>query len=111
MTFLVSAGCQDTGRFGVVVSTHTPAVDRTICVCSPGRGIAVVRALGSAALLVRASKLLDVNNDAAWIVDALSLSDSHPELRQLAAFDSAGRSRRERAKKPLWAGTSSATDM
>jgi uncharacterized Ntn-hydrolase superfamily protein len=77
------AGCQDTGRFGVVVSTYTPAVGRTICVCSPGRGITVVQALGSAELLVRAGKMLDVNNDAAWIIDALSLSDSHPELRRL----------------------------
>ncbi|OIQ71491.1 hypothetical protein GALL_468930 [mine drainage metagenome] len=34
-------------------------------------------------LLVHTGKLLDVNNDAAWIVDALSLSDSHPELRCL----------------------------
>ncbi|RTL75073.1 MAG: hypothetical protein EKK35_23460 [Bradyrhizobiaceae bacterium] len=78
---------QDTGRFDGVISTYMPAVGHATCVCSPGLGITVVQALASAELLVK----LDVNNDAAWIVDARSLSDSHPELRQLAAFDSADR--------------------
>jgi hypothetical protein len=85
MTFSMIAQGQDTGRFDVVVSTYTPAVGHATCICSPGLGITVVQALSSAELLVK----LDVNNDAAWIVDALTLSDSHPELRQLAAFDSA----------------------
>lgn len=105
MTFSLIARCPDTGRLGVVVSTYTPAAARAISVCAPGGGIVVVQALGSAELLERAGKLLDVNADAAWIVEALSLSDSHPELRQLAAVDAAGRAAaRTGAKNPAWAG-------
>lgn len=105
MTFSMIARCPDTGHLGVVVSTYTPAAARAMCVCSPGRGIAVVQALGSAALLERAGKLLEVNADAGWIVEALALSDSHPQLRQLAAVDASGRvAARTGAGNPSWAG-------
>jgi len=97
MTFSTIALGQDTGRFDVVVSTYTLAVGHATCVCSPGLGITVVQALASAELLVK----LDVNNDAAWIVDALSLSDSHPELRQLAVIDRAGRAAARGRKRTL----------
>ena len=105
MTFSLIARCPDTGNFGVVVSTYTPAAGRAIAVCSAGRAIAVVQALGSAELLVRAQKLIDVKRDAHWIVDALSSSDEHPELRQVAAVDCEGRAAaRTGAKNPGWAG-------
>lgn len=55
-------------------------------------------------LLVRAAKLLDVNSDAAWIVDALLLSDSRPEMRELAAIDSAGRAVARTGKKEPFMG-------
>lgn len=61
MTFSTIARRPDTGHLGVVVATYTPAAARAICVCSPGRGIAVVQALGSAALVERAGKLLEVD--------------------------------------------------
>lgn len=92
MTFSMIAQGQDTGRFDGVISTYMPAVGDATCVCSPGPGITVVQALSSAELLVK----LDVNNDAAWIVDA---AERQPSGCQLAAFDSA--SRAARAKKTL----------
>lgn len=97
MTFSMIAQGQDTGRFDVVVSTYTPAVGHATGVCSPGLGITAMQVLSSAELPVK----LDVSNDAAWIVDALSLSDSHPELRQLAVTDSAGRAVARGQKRTL----------
>jgi uncharacterized Ntn-hydrolase superfamily protein len=104
MTFSMIAQGQDTGRFDIIVSTYTPAVDGAICACSPNRGIAIMQVLGPAERLVRAGKLLDVNNDGAWIVDALSLSGSHPELRQLAAINSASRAATCAGKKEPFMG-------
>jgi uncharacterized Ntn-hydrolase superfamily protein len=105
MTFSLIGRCPETGNLGMVVSTYTPAAARAMCVCVPGRAIAVVQALGSAELLERAGKLIDVNADAKWIVEALALSDNHPELRQLAAVDASGRAAaRTGEKNPAWAG-------
>lgn len=105
MTFSLIARCPQTGAFDMVVSTFTPAAARAICVCTPGSAIAVVQALGSAELLMRAAKLIDVNANADWIVESIASSDSHPQLRQLAAVDSSGRAAaRTGEKNPSWAG-------
>jgi uncharacterized Ntn-hydrolase superfamily protein len=105
MTFSLIARCAKTGNLGMVVATYTPAAARAICVCSPGRGIAVVQALGSAEMLTRAGKMLDVDANADWIVKALALSDNNPELRQLAAVDAKGRAAaRTGERNPSWAG-------
>jgi uncharacterized Ntn-hydrolase superfamily protein len=105
MTFSLIARCPQSGDLGMVVSTYTPAAARAMCVCSPGRGIAVVQALGSAEMLERAAKLLDVKVDAEWMIASLALADSHPEFRQIAAVDAQGRAAaRTGQKNPAWAG-------
>ena len=91
MTFSLAARDPATGAFGMVVTSSSPAVASRCLHLRPGSGAAASQNVTNPAL---GPRLLDLLQDGATAEGAIArvvAEEAHPESRQLAAVDGAGR--------------------
>lgn len=91
MTFSLLARCPETGRFGMVISSSSPAVAARCAHARAGAGVAASQNITDPAL---GSRLLDLMAAGASAGDAVAQvvgEAAHVAYRQLMAVDAAGR--------------------
>lgn len=90
MTFSVVARCEDTGMFGVAVSSSSPAVAARCAYAQAGVGAVASQNVTDPTLGPRALDLLSFGTPAPKAVAVLAATTAHMEYRQLLAVDAAG---------------------
>jgi uncharacterized Ntn-hydrolase superfamily protein len=91
MTFSLVARCGETGRFGVVIASSSPAVAARCAHARAGIGAVATQNVTNPALGPRMLDLLTHGGDAAAAVAGAVAADAHPAYRQLLAIGAAGR--------------------
>lgn len=92
MTFSVVARCEETGMFGVAVSSSSPAVAARCAYAQAGVGAVASQNVTDPTLGTRGLELLAQGASAPETVEILRHNDPHIDYRQVLAVDSAGRS-------------------
>ncbi len=90
MTFSLVARCPETGRFGIVISSSSPAVAARCAHVRAGVGAVATQNVTDPRLGPAALDLMDGGATAAGAVAALVRAMAHPDYRQLLAVDAAG---------------------
>ncbi|MHC8507877.1 MAG: DUF1028 domain-containing protein [Rhodospirillales bacterium] len=90
MTFSVAARCAETGMFGAVVSSSSPAVGARCAFARADAGAALSQNVTDPRLGVRLLDLMAAGESAEDAVAAVSQTAEHAEYRQLAAVDGLG---------------------
>ena len=91
MTFSLLARCPDTGAFGMVISSSSPAVAARCAHARAGVGVAATQNITDPAL---GPRLLDLMQDGASALEAMArvvAEAPHVDYRQLMCVDAAGR--------------------
>ena len=91
MTFSLAARDPDTGAFGLVVCSSSPAVAARCLHLRPGVGAAASQNVTNPALGPRLLDLLQAGATAEGSLSAVTAQEKHPEHRQLTVVDTAGR--------------------
>jgi uncharacterized Ntn-hydrolase superfamily protein len=111
MTFSLVGRCARTGRFGVVVTSSSPAVAARCAWARAGVGAVATQNITDPMLGPRLLDLLAFGRSAREAVDAVVASAPHIEFRQLTAVDADGRTASYSGPKALGRfGTASGTD-
>ncbi len=92
MTFSIAARCAETGKFGVAVSSSSPAVAARCAHARAGVGAVSSQNVTDPSLGTAALDLLALGADAAQAVEVLRASRPHMEYRQVLIVDVQGRS-------------------
>jgi uncharacterized Ntn-hydrolase superfamily protein len=92
MTFSIVARCEQTGMFGVAVSSSSPAVAARCAHARAGIGAVASQNITDPALGVRALDLMRLGASASQAIDALRGSADFMEYRQLLIVDARGQS-------------------
>ncbi|RYE64340.1 MAG: DUF1028 domain-containing protein [Oxalobacteraceae bacterium] len=90
MTFSIVARCEETGQFGVAISSSSPAVAARCAWAQPGIGAVATQNVTNPALGPKMLEELAKGAKAADAVVAARQSDSFPDYRQLLAIDAQG---------------------
>jgi uncharacterized Ntn-hydrolase superfamily protein len=90
MTFSLLARCPDTGRFGMVISSSSPAVAARCAHARAGIGVAATQNITDPALGPRLLDEMAHGLSAADAMDAVTASAPFIDYRQLLAVDAAG---------------------
>lgn len=91
MTFSLLARCPDTGRFGMVISSSSPAVASRCAHARAGVGVAAAQNITDPALGPRLLDLMGQGLSAPEAMARVVAGAPHIEFRQLMAVDRAGR--------------------
>ena len=91
MTFSLAARDPATGAFGLVLSSSSPAVAARCAHLRAGVGAAASQNVTNPALGPRLLDLLQAGATAPEAIAAVTAEEAHPEYRQLAVVDAAGR--------------------
>ena len=91
MTFSLAARDPATGAFGLVLSSSSPAVAARCPHLRPGVGAAASQNVTNPALGSRLLDLLQAGATAPEAIAAVTAEEAHPQYRQLAVVDAAGR--------------------
>src|SRR5262249_38369246 len=91
MTWSIIAREQETGRFGIAVSTRFFAVGALVPYVKSGIGAIATQALTNPFYGIDGLRLLEAGKAAPEVVSALTAADSGREHRQLHAIDAQGR--------------------
>jgi uncharacterized Ntn-hydrolase superfamily protein len=91
VTFSLAARDPDTGAFGLVVCSSSPAVAARCLHLRPGVGAAASQNVTNPALGPRLLDLLQAGATAEGSLSAVTAQEKHPEHRQLTVVDTAGR--------------------
>lgn len=92
MTFSIAARCKDTGRYGVAVSSSSPAVAARCAFARAGVGAVTSQNITDPALGPRLLDLMALGASASEAIGVVTASTEHVEYRQLTAVDAQGRS-------------------
>lgn len=90
MTFSIAARCADTGRFGVAISSSSPAVAARCAHVRAGVGAAASQNITDPRLGPAMLNLIEAGASASAAIDALVASRADIDHRQLAAIDARG---------------------
>lgn len=90
MTFSIVARCEETGQFGVAISSSSPAVAARCAWARAGIGAVATQNVTNPALGPKMLEELAKGAKAADAVVAARQSDSFPDYRQLLAIDAQG---------------------
>lgn len=90
MTFSIVARCEETGQFGVAISSSSPAVAARCAWVRPGVGAVATQNVTNPALGERMLDLLAAGAAPAAAVAGARDGDAHPAYRQLLAVDGTG---------------------
>ncbi|KAB1655678.1 DUF1028 domain-containing protein [Pseudoclavibacter chungangensis] len=93
MTFSLAARDPQTGAFGMIISSSSPAVASRCVNLRPGVGAAASQNVTNPALGPAVLDRLAAGRTAHEAIDAVIETESHPEFRQLTAVDADGRTR------------------
>ena len=91
MTFSLAARCPESGRFGIVVTSSSPAVAARCAHARAGVGAAASQNVTDPSLGTRLLDLLASGLSAPEALGQLVASAAHSEFRQLTCVDAAGR--------------------
>lgn len=91
MTFSIAARCAKTGRFGVAISSSSPAVAARCAHVRAGVGAVCSQNITDPRLGPAALDLMALGASAPAALDVLAASRAHIDHRQLTAVDAAGR--------------------
>ncbi len=91
MTFSIAARCAKTGRFGVAISSSSPAVAARCAHVRAGVGAVCSQNITDPRLGPAALDLMALGASAPAALEALASSRAHIDHRQLTAVDAAGR--------------------
>jgi uncharacterized Ntn-hydrolase superfamily protein len=91
VTFSLAARDHATGAFGLVLSSSSPAVAARCLHLRPGVGAAASQNITNPALGPRLLDLLQAGATAPEAIATVTAEEAHPEYRQLAVVDAAGR--------------------
>lgn len=91
MTFSLAARCAKTGRFGIVISSSSPAVAARCAHVRPGVGAVCSQNITDPRLGPAALDLMALGAPARTAVEVLAGSRPHMDHRQLTAVDAKGR--------------------
>lgn len=105
MTFSIVARCEETGQFGVSISSSSPAVAARCAWAQAGIGAVATQNVTNPALGPKMLEELAKGADAMDAVAVARQSDGFPDYRQLLAVDTAGRTAIHSGHKALgiWA--------
>ena len=92
MTFSVVARCEQTGMFGVAVSSSSPAVAARCAYARAGVGAVASQNVTDPTLGTRGLDLMALGASAPEVVAILQATGSYIDYRQVLAVDTAGRS-------------------
>ncbi len=92
MTFSVVARCEQTGMFGVAISSSSPAVAARCAYARAGVGVVASQNVTDPTLGTRGLELMSLGASAPEAVAILQATGSHIDYRQVLAVDTAGRS-------------------
>lgn len=90
MTFSIVARCEETGQFGVAISSSSPAVAARCAWAQAGIGAVATQNVTNPALGPKMLEELAKGTNAADAVAAARQSDGFPDYRQLLAIDAEG---------------------
>lgn len=90
MTFSIAARCARTGRFGIAISSSSPAVAARCAHVRAGIGAACTQNITDPRLGPAALDLMVLGASAQSALDTLALSRPHVEFRQLTAIGAQG---------------------
>lgn len=91
MTFSLAARCAKTGRFGIAISSSSPAVAARCAHVRAGVGAVCSQNVTDPRLGPAALDLMALGASAATAIDTLVTSRSHMDHRQMTAIDALGR--------------------
>ncbi len=91
MTFSIATHCTRTGRFGIAVSSSSPAVAARCAYVRAGTGAAATQNVTDPRLGPRALDLLALGASAEDAMRILRAAAPHLDYRQLTVIDAAGR--------------------
>jgi len=106
MTFSIVARCEETGQFGVAISSSSPAVAARCAWAQAGIGAVATQNVTNPALGPKMLDELAKGASAADAVTAARYSDDFPDYRQLLAIDSRGNTAIHSGPKALGIWTS-----
>jgi uncharacterized Ntn-hydrolase superfamily protein len=107
MTFSIVARCEETGQFGVAISSSSPAVAARCAWAQAGIGAVATQNVTNPALGPKILEELAKGTNAADAVAAARQSDGFPDYRQLLAIDTEGNKAIHSGPKALGIWTSS----
>lgn len=90
MTFSIVARCEDTGMFGVAVSSSSPAVAARCAYARAGVGAVASQNVTDPSLGVKALDLMERGASASQVREILLRSNDHMNYRQVLIVDSKG---------------------
>ena len=105
MTFSLVARCPNSGMFGVIVASSSPAVAARCAFAKAGIGAMATQNVTDPSLGPRGLKLLRAEADALEVIDTLCDSADHMEYRQLLVVDRYGGTASHSGAKLLGLGT------
>lgn len=106
MTFSIVARCEETGQFGVAISSSSPAVAARCAWAQAGIGAVATQNVTNPALGPKMLEELAKGAKAAGAVAAARQSDGFPDYRQLLAIDAEGNTAIHSGPKALGIWTS-----
>lgn len=106
MTFSIVARCEETGQFGVAISSSSPAVAARCAWAQAGTGAVATQNVTNPALGPKMLDELAKSANAADAVTAARQSDGFPDYRQLLAIDAEGNTAIHSGPKALGIWTS-----
>lgn len=109
MTFSLVARCPDSGMFGVVVASSSPAVAARCAFAEAGIGGVATQNVTDPSLGPRGLKLLRAEAQALEVIDTLCDSAEHMEYRQLLVVDRYGGTASHSGAQLLGIGTEAST--
>lgn len=92
MTFSIVARCEDTGMFGVAVSSSSPAVAARCAYAQAGVGAIASQNITDPTLGTRGLQLMEKGASAVEAVEILRRTGAHIDYRQVLAVDAKGKS-------------------
>lgn len=90
MTFSIAARCEETGMFGMAVSSSSPAVAARCAFARAGVGAAASQNITDPDLGTRCLDLMELGASAQQALDAITRTTPNIEYRQLTAVDRDG---------------------
>ncbi len=106
MTFSIVARCEETGQFGVAISSSSPAVAARCAWAQAGIGAVATQNVTNPALGPKVLEELAKGSKAVGAVAAARQSDGFPDYRQLLAIDATGNTSIHSGPKALGIWTS-----
>jgi uncharacterized Ntn-hydrolase superfamily protein len=91
MTFSLVGRCVRTGMLGIVVASSSPAVAARCAWARAGAGAVATQNVTDPALAPRVLDRLQAGRQAAGALDEVMATAAHPDYRQVAVIDQAGR--------------------